>query len=159
MSQFHIRSVSQFEIRAPEWWRDLVVGALCGFAWIWALADALHWNNFRSRLSAELIFSAIPLILLAFSARALLALSLAFALILFRGIFLLFLFGNIWTAIAVLVWIAFLVLLYRAVNRRYRPADLEIPDGFTILELVSTFFYFGVGGFLLYELRRFLALS
>jgi hypothetical protein len=150
--------LSVFALREPEFWRDLILGLLFGAALVLAFEDSLHWNTFKSHIAGEILFVCIPCALALLSPRKLLTVFLALSLLLFRGIFLLFLFQNLWSALAIVAWILLLIYLFHAVNRRY-PEKLRVPEGFTILELLLTVAGVGGGLFLLYLLRRSLGLG
>jgi hypothetical protein len=150
---------SEFALRAPEWWRDLTLGSLFGVALVWAFADALHWDSFRGHIAGEIVFVGIPSALASLSPRRILALFIGLSVVLFRCIFLIFLFQNLWSTLATLAWFLLLVLLGRAVNRRYRLSEMRIPEGYTIVEFLLLAIGLGGGLCLLYLLRRLLGLG
>jgi hypothetical protein len=107
----------EFAIRSPLWWRDLLLGLVFGIALFWFLADSLHWQEFKRHLASELIFICIPFGLALLSPRRLLTVFLGFSVLLFRFIFLVFLFQSLWSALVTIVWAIALILLGREVNR------------------------------------------
>jgi hypothetical protein len=150
---------SEFALRAPEWWRDLTLGLLFGVALLWAFSDALHWENFRRHLAAEIVCVGIPFALALLSPRRLLALFLGFCIALFRCIFLIFLFHNLWSMLATLAWLLLLAWSGYAASRRYKLGEMRLPEGFTIVEFLLLGVGFGGGVFLLYLLRGSLGLD
>jgi hypothetical protein len=150
---------SEFAVRAPEWWRDLTLGTLFGVALVWAFADALHWDTFRNHVALEIVFVGVPLVLAALSPRRLFALFIGLCVVLFRCIFLIFLFQNLRSALATIGWFLLLFWLGYIVNRRYRLDEMEFPEGFTVAEFLFLAVGLGGGLFLLYLLRRSLGLG
>jgi hypothetical protein len=112
----------EFAIRLPLWWRDLLLGLTFGIVLFFFLSDTLHWEVFKKHISSELIFISIPFGLALLSPRRLLTVFLGFSLLLFRFIFLIFLFENLWSALVTVVWAIALIFLGREVNRRYKGA-------------------------------------
>lgn len=149
----------EFAIRSPLWWRDLLLGLTFGIALFWFLADSLHWQEFKSHLASEVIFISVPFGLALLSPRRLLTVFLGFSILLFRFIFLIFLFQSLWSALVTIVWAIALILLGREVNRRYRMLDFEIPDGTTGLEFLILTVTIGGGFGMLSLLRRALGLE
>jgi len=149
---------SEFALRAPDWWRDLTVGILFGVALLWAFFDAtLQWDTFNRHLVGEVVSVSIPLVLALCSPRRLLAVFIGLSILLFRLIFLIFIFQNAWSLLATATWLALLVSLGYTVNRRYE--HLQLPEGFTALELLLLAVGIGGGIYLLYLLRHFLNLK
>jgi hypothetical protein len=152
-------SLNEFALREPEWWRDLTLGLLLGASLVWAFADAIRWSSFKSHITAELVFVGIPFVLASLSPRRLLVFFLGLALVLFRCIFLIFLFQNLWSALATIAWLLLLICLGYLVNRRYEPDGMRLPEGFTIIEVLLLAVGVGGGLFLLSLLRRLLGLG
>jgi hypothetical protein len=143
---------SEFALRAPDWWRDLALGMFFGVALLWAFFDAtLHWETFKTHLVGEIVSVGIPFALALLSPRRLLTVFLGLCIPLFRFVFLIFLFQNLWSLPATVVWLLLLVLLGRTVNRRYE--DLRLPKGFTVVEFLLLAVVLGGGFYLLYLLR------
>lgn len=151
--------LNEFTLRAPEWWRDVILGLLLGTSLVWAFADAIHWYSFKSHIAAESVFVGIPFALASLSPRRLLAFFIGLSLVLFRCIFLIFLFQNLWSALATIAWLLLLICLGYAINRRYEPDELRLPEGFTIIEFLLLAIGVGGGLFLLSLLRRSLGLG
>ncbi len=145
---------SEFVLRAPDWWRDVVLGVLFGGALIWAFADAIHWKTFKHHLVGELVWVGIPCCLALLSPRRLLTLSLALSLILFRCIFFIFLIQNIWGALGTVVWLLIWVWLAIRVNRKYGNELARAPNDTTILEFIILIISLGGGFYVLYLLRH-----
>lgn len=135
------------------------MGTLFGGTLIWSFSDALHWVNFKKHVLTELIFVGIPFLLALLSPRKQLALFIGFSLILFRCIFLIFLFQNIWTATATVLWLVLLVWLGAFINRRYAPELARLPDDITVVEFLLVGTFLGVAFYALYLLRRTLGLG
>ncbi len=149
---------SEFALGAPDWWRDLTLGLLFGVALLWAFFDAtLHWDTFKSHLLSEVVSVSIPLVLALLSPRRLLAVFIGLSIILFKLIILIFIFHNVWSLLAAVLWLALLLSLGYTVNRRYE--HLQLPAGFTAVELLLLAVAFGGGIYLLYLLRHFLNLN
>src|ERR1700676_5135757 len=111
---------SDFALRAPDWWRDLTLGMLFGVALLWAFFDAtLHWDTFNRHLVGEVVSVSIPLALALSSPRRLLAIFTGLCIPLVRFIFLIFIFQNVWSMLATVLWLVLLVSLGYTVNRRY----------------------------------------
>jgi hypothetical protein len=149
----------EFAIRSPLWWRDLLLGLTFGIALFFFLSDALHWETFKKHIFTELIFIGVPLGLAILSPRRLLTVFIGLSLLLFRFIFLIFLFENRWSALVTIVWAIALILLGREVNRRYRMLEVEIPDGTTGLEFLVLMLGVGAAFGMLFLLRRILGLT
>jgi hypothetical protein len=152
-------SLNEFALREPEWWRDLTLGLLLGASLVWAFADAMRWSSFKSHITAELVFVGIPFALASLSPRRLLVFFLGLTLVLFRCIFLIFLFQNLWSALATIAWLLLLICLGYLVNRRYESDGMRLPEGFTIIEVLLLAVGVGGGLFLLSLLRRLLGLG
>jgi hypothetical protein len=149
---------SEFALRAPHWWRDLTLGMLFGVALLWAFVDAtLHWDTFNRHLVGEIVSVIIPLVLALLSPRRLLAVFIGLGIVLFRFIFLIFVFRTVWSMLATALWLALLVSLGYSVNRRYE--DLDLPEGFTVAEFLLLAVGIGGGIQLLYLLRHLLNLN
>src|ERR1700730_126652 len=140
---------SEFALRAPDWWRDLTLGMLFGVALLWAFVDAtLHWDTFNRHLVGEIVSVSIPLVLALLSPRRLLAVFIGLGVILFRLIFLIFIFHNAWSMLATALWLVLLISLGYTVNRKYE--DLHLPEGFTLVEFLLLAVGIGGGIYLLY---------
>jgi len=150
---------SEFALRAPDWWRDLILGLLFGIGLLWAFFDALHWDGFRRHLAAEIIFVGISFALALLSPRRLLVVFMGMCVMLFRFVFLIFLFHNDWSMLATVAWLLLLVWLGYAVNRRYRLEEMKLPEGFTVVEFLLLAIGLGGGLSPLYLLRRFIGLG
>jgi hypothetical protein len=148
----------EFAIRSPLWWRDLLLGLTFGIALFFFLSDTLHWEAFKKHIPSELIFICIPFGLALLSPRRLLTVFLGFSILLFRFVFLIFLFQSLWSALVTVVWAIALILLGREANRRYRMLEFEIPDGTTGLEVLILMVTIGAACGMLFLLRRALGL-
>jgi hypothetical protein len=147
-----------FVVRSPGWWRDVLLGLFWGIALVWASFDALKWILFKQHLLSEAIFVAVPFLLALLSPRRLITIFVGLCVPLFRLVFVLFLFTNLWSALGVLLWGGLVFLVGSKVNRE-ESRDIAVPDGFSGLELLLTMTCLGVGIFLLVLLRRVLALN
>ena len=152
-------SLNEFALREPKWWRDLTLGLLLGASLVWAFADTMQWRSFKSHIAAEIVFVGIPFVLALLSPRRLLVFFLGLSLVLFRCIFLIFLFQNLWSALATIAWLLLLIYLGYVVNRRYESDLTRLPEGFTIMEVLLLAVGVGGGLFLLSLLRRSLGLA
>jgi hypothetical protein len=151
---------NEFSVRSPDWWRDLSLGMLLGASLIWALSDAtFHRGLFKIHVLAEVLCVAIPLALALLSPRRILAVFLGMSVAFFRGVFLLFLFHDIQSALATLVWLVVVIYLGYEVNRLYPPWEMKLPEGFTVLEFLLTGLVVGGGFYLLVLLRRLLGIG
>ena len=90
---------NEFALRSPLWWRDLLLGLTFGIALFWFFADVVHWEDFRKHIVSELIFISVPLGLALLSPRRLLTVFLGFCILLFRLVFIIFLFQSFWSAL------------------------------------------------------------
>ena len=155
----YIYKGDEFTICSPLWWRDLLLGLAFGIALFFFFSDALRWATFEKHVFAEVIFIGVPFGLAMLSPRRLLTVFLGLSLLLFRLAFLIFLFENLWLALAIVVWATALIFLGRAVNRRYRKLVVEIPDGMTGLELLVLMSGLGAAFGMLILLRRILGIT
>jgi len=149
----------EFAIRLPLWWRDLLLGLTFGIALFWLLADTLHWEEFKQHIPSELIFIFVPFGLALLSPRRLLTVFLGNSILLFKFVFLIFLFQSLWSALVTIVWAIALILLGREVNRRYKMLEFEILDGTTGLEFLILMVTIGAAFGMLFLLRRVLGLG
>ena len=146
-----------FVVRSPAWWRDVMLGLLWGIALVWDSFDALKWILFKQHVASEAIFVAVPFLLALLSPRRLLTIFVGLCLPLFRLVFMLFLFANLWSALGVPLWGGLVFLVGSKVNRE-ESQDIAVPEGFTGLELLLTMTCLGAEIFLLVLLRRVLGL-
>jgi hypothetical protein len=149
----------EFTMRSPLWWRDLLLSFPFGIALLFFFSDALRWASFEKHILAEVVFVGVPFGLAALSPRRLLTIFLGLSFVLFRFAFLIFLFENLWLALAIVVWAIALILLGRAVNRRYRTLIVELPSGTTGLEFLILMLGLGLAFGMLMLLRRVLGLA
>ena len=96
--------------------------------------DALQWGAFRQHWLKELIFVVIPFGIAMLSPRRLLVLLIGLGLPLFRYAFLVFVFRNTSSALAVVAWAVLLVIVGACVNTTYD--DIPVPEGTTGVELL-----------------------
>jgi hypothetical protein len=148
-----------FALRAPEFWRDLILGMTWGIALVWASLDALDWNTFTSHLGVEIVSVGIPLLFALFSPRRFLTVFIGLCLFLFRDIFFIFLFRSAWSALATLVWLLFLIAMGVLVNRHDKFEEIRVPGGFRIVEYLLLAGGLGGGVVVLYLLRQSMGLS
>ncbi len=158
VSKFIYRG-DEFAIRSPSWWRDLLLGLTFGIALLFFLSDTLHWEVFEKHIPSELIFIGVPFGLALLSPRRLLTVFLGFSILLFRSIFLIFLFKSLWSAVVTIVWAIALIFLGREVNRRYGMLEIEVPDGTTGLELLVLILGVSAAFGMLFLLRGILGLA
>ena len=145
--------------RSPLWWRDLLLGLTFGIALFWLLADTLHWEEFKQHIPSELIFIFVPFGLALLSPRRLLTVFLGFSILLFKFVFLIFLFQNLRSALLTVAWAIGVILLGREVNRRDRLLGTEIPKGTTGLEFLVLMLAICAAFGMLFLLRRVLGLE
>jgi hypothetical protein len=155
----YISRGDEFVIRSPLWWRDLLLGIIFGIALVWVLIDTNQWEVFKRHLLSEVAFVSVALGLALLSPRRLLTVFIGFGLLLFRFLFIFFFFQNVWSALVGIVWAAVLIVLGRAVGRRYKTLNWEIPDGTTALELLILVLAISAGIGTLFLVRKVLGLS
>jgi hypothetical protein len=150
---------SEFALRAPDWWRDLILGFLFGGALVWAFVDALHWETFKNHFLSEFIWVAIPFVCALLSPRRTLTLFIGLSIFLFRGMFLVFLTATIWGAVATIIWFLAWLWLAIRVNQTYSLELSGAPSDTTILEFLFVIVFLGGGFYSLYLLRHLLKLG
>jgi hypothetical protein len=145
---------------APRPNGDLTLGLLLGGSLIWALSDTtFRWETFKTHAFAEVVCVAVPLALALLSPRRILMVFLGLCIVLFRFMFLIFLFHDIRSTLATLVWLVLLICLGYAANRRYKLKQMKLPEGFTVVEFLLTGLVVGGGFYLLYLLRQSLGIA
>jgi hypothetical protein len=151
---------NELSFRSPDWSRDLALGLLLGGSLIWALSDTtFHWETFKTHAFAELVCVATPLGLALLSPRRILAVFLGLSIVSFRLMFLIFLFHDIKSTLATLTLLVLLIFLGHAANRRYKLEQMQLPEGFTVVEFFLTGLVVSGGFYLLYLLRRSLGIG
>jgi hypothetical protein len=73
--------------------------------------------------------------------------------------FLIFLFHDIKSTLATLTLLVLLIFLGHAANRRYKLEQMQLPEGFTVVEFFLTGLVVSRGFYLLYLLRRSLGIG
>src|SRR5262249_37514626 len=143
-----------------DWWRDIVLGILLGAALLLAFKDAtFHWEVFKILAFGELVCLSIPLALALLSPRRLATVFVALSILLFRFIFLAFVFHAIRSMFLSLGWLGLWALAGYGVNRCYAGEEIRIPEGLTFFELLFVPIGIGGGFYLLYLLRHSLGVN
>lgn len=132
-------------LRVSAWWyRDFFLGSFFGIClFLTSVTATGNWEQLRKHPGGYFLFVAIPLGLALLSPTRMISVGIGLVLPIFRFIFLIIAFTNIWGFLGVICWLALLIGFAIAINNSEKYMRLGLPEKFSTPELLGSLLSFG----------------